>query len=179
MLTPSTFSPTLVTKRFNNPGMLAYYTFSVLLDTTITSDSRLYVEFPYSLPAWINDDQQVECYMRTADNPSTNDVTSIESFCQVYEERRIVIYTSLNATAGSTLYFDVFNVEQPLSTNITLSSYVSVALDLDSNITNGVYEYGAVEEVSPSTDSIGTIQMLGATASPAQLQASQNITITF
>lgn len=43
LITPGTYTPVIVTKRFNNPGMLAYYTFSLLLDTALTSDSRLYI----------------------------------------------------------------------------------------------------------------------------------------
>jgi hypothetical protein len=111
MIAALTFSPTLVNKRFNNPGMLAYYTFSLPIDTALNSESRIYVEFPFSLPAWMNNNQQVECYMRTPlDNVATNDATSTEAFCKKYEERRLVIYTSVNVSAGSTLYFDIFNI---------------------------------------------------------------------
>lgn len=89
------------------------------------------------------------------------------------------MYTGLNATAGSTLYIDVFNVQQPLTTDITANSFVTIDIDLDSNLTNGLYKYGKVQEVQPSTLAIASMRMLGVVATPLQLQTTQNITITF
>jgi hypothetical protein len=37
MLVSSTFTPIIVRKRFNTPGMMAYYTFSIVLNTAITT----------------------------------------------------------------------------------------------------------------------------------------------
>lgn len=122
--------------------MLAFYTFSIVLDTAITSESRIYVEFPYAIANGMNNDRQVECYMRTSDSAATNDVTSTEAFCKLYDKSRVKIYTSLSAASGATLYFDVFNILQPLSTDVTASSFISITLDLDSNFTNGIYKYG-------------------------------------
>jgi hypothetical protein len=110
MLAPGTLTPVLVSKRFSNPGMLAFYTFSLTLDTAITPESRIYVEFPYAIPNGVNSNRHVECYMRTTNNAATNDATSSEAYCKLYDKSRVKIYTSLSLASGTVLYFDVFNI---------------------------------------------------------------------
>jgi hypothetical protein len=44
--------------------------------------------------------------------------------------------------AGATLYIDIFNIEQPMSANITSTNrMIGLTIDTDDNFTNGANAY--------------------------------------
>jgi len=43
--------------------------------------------------------------------------------------------------SGATLYIDIYNIEQPMSTDITANQYITLTIDSDDNITNGANGY--------------------------------------
>lgn len=110
-------------------------------------------------------------------NGATNDLTSTECYCSLYEQSRIVIYVSMAVSAATTIYLDVFSIQQPLS--LTATSFITLSLDVDSNFTNGIHSQGEVVETPIGNQPTNIISILSISCQPMLLQSVQNVSIRF
>ena len=50
-----------------------------------------------------------------------------------------MVWNNQNAiSSGTTIYIDIYNIDQPKVADITASQFISVTIDSDSNYDNGV-----------------------------------------
>lgn len=176
--TSTSFTPTLSTKRFNTDGAMAFYQFLVVPSAALDQNSRIYVEFPYPIPASINREKYLECYTRISNTNIDDDATY--TYCALIGERRIIVWNNRIISAGGNLYIDIFGVSQPKGSNITVGqSLISISIDTDTDYGNGVSQYGQVSEVAPTGAPANVITITAQSMSSYYIRTQQDISITF
>jgi hypothetical protein len=176
--TASTFTPVLQSKRFNSDGSMAFYELKVTPTAALDQNSRIYVEFPYAIPADLNREKFLECYTRITN--TNKDTEATFTYCDFIGEKRIVVWNNRVITAGSDLYVDIFGVSQPKASNIVSGqSVISVSIDTDIDYSNGVSIYGQVNDNTPTGAPTGVIVINSATMSSSYIRTVQDITVNF
>lgn len=175
--TGSSFNPTLSAKRFNSDGAMAFYQILVTPSANLDQNARIYVEFPYPIPAALNREKYLECYTRIT-NTNIDDAASY-TYCSLIGERRVVIWNNRIVSSGGSLYIDIFGVSQPRAVNITGSSYISVSIDIDTDYTNGVSQYGEMADSTPTGAPTNVIVIQSTSMSSLYIRALQDVSVTF
>lgn len=174
---PFSTSPTLSNKRFNTVGSMAFYEFSITSTAALDQNARIYFEFPYKIPAGLNREAALECYTRTTNAPASNDANAAYTYCQLIGERRVVVWNNRVIAAGVTFYVDILGVAQPNVGDVTSSSTISVSVDTDTDYSNGVAQYGSVNDQNINAAASNNIVITSSTMSSRYIRAQQNIVV--
>jgi hypothetical protein len=81
--------------------------------------------------------------------------------------------------AGITFYIDVFGVSQPKMGDVSATSIISISVDLDTDYSNGVSQYGSVNDQNINAAATNVISITSSMMSSNYIRSQQDITVGF
>ena len=108
--------------------MKAFYTFTVTASTALDVNSRIYFDFHFNVGSRLDKEGYVECYTRL--NSVMDDSEAVFSYCEFISNQQLVLWNNRDLSASTPLYIDIYNIQQPMSSDTSPNSIV-VTLDTD------------------------------------------------
>ncbi len=127
-------------KRFRTEGFKSLYSFRVTASTQqLNQDTRLYFDFHKNLNSKLDSEGVVECYTRLTS--TINDTEAIFTYCEFNSDWQLVVWNNRIIAANLPFYVDIYNVEQPKFADIGANQVITLSVDLDDSIANGIYGF--------------------------------------
>lgn len=146
-------------KRFSTSGFKSLYSLKISCSITLSSSAVFYFDFPIILNSYLDNEGAVECYLRTAANSNVNNDAQY-TYCSFKNPWQLMVWNNQELTAGSFLFVDVFNIDQPKNTDVSGNTKISLTVDQNGDFAGGIDAYAEVTDSQPPTNAAGDIIIL-------------------
>lgn len=162
-------------KRFSTSGFKSLYTLKISCSVTLSSTAVFYFDFPIVLNSYLDNEGVVECYLRTSAN--ANDPSQY-TYCSFTNPWQLMVWNNQVLTANDFLYVDIFNIDQPINTDLNGNTKIGLSVDADGDFSNGIDAYAEVADAQPPTNSAGDIIILSCATDNPYILSTQNLVMT-
>lgn len=173
---PNTATLLLNYKRFSTSGFKSLYSFQLTCNTALTSSAVFYFDFHMSLSPYLDNEGSVECYLRTA--MAIVDASASFTYCTFVNPWQLMVWNNNALSSGTSLYVDVFNIDQPKNGDLNGNSKIGLTIDNDNNYNNGIAAYIEVTDSQPPNSAAADIFILTTSVDNSYILSTQTLTMT-
>lgn len=129
-----------------------------------------------ALSPYLDNEGVVECYLR-------NSLTIVDSsasytYCTFVNPWQLMVWNNQAVSAGTSLYVDIYNIDQPKNSDLNGNSKIGLSIDSDSNYANGILAYSELTDTQPPSNSAADIIILTTSVDSNYILYTQTLTMT-
>jgi hypothetical protein len=106
------------------------------------------------------------------------DSSATYTYCSFVNPWQLMVWNNQALPAGTSLYVDIFNIDQPKNGDLSGNSKIGLSIDNDNSYSNGILAYKEVTDTQPPASTAADIIILSASVDNSYILSTQTLTMT-